>query len=275
MLIIIIFRLEFLIIKKDIVIYRVEGEEKGTIFCIHGNSSSSKVFESLFNSTELKQSIVVIDLPGHGTNQNIDDELPNFSFFSLKNYLLKAVSEVNDGVLLIGNSLGGHLAIEIATEIKNLKGLVIMGTPPLKKPINFQEAFIQVPELNTFFKEFPTDEEIEAITEIAMVNKKNKHIIIDDFKRSNPLVRSALAVDLSEDSFEDEYDVFTNLTIPKYIIAGDSDPSVNRSYLDQIKNECRINCELIEINDCGHYPSVDRPLEFNRIIEEICKNIFD
>jgi len=255
-------------------IYKVAGKEKGTIICIHGNSSSSKVFENLLNTTEINQSIITVDLPGHGDNQKTSDELLTFSILSLKSFLLDIISDIDDEVLLIGNSLGGHLAIEIATEIKKLKGLVIMGTPPLKKPSNFDEAFVPVPELNSFLKEFPSDVEIEAVTEIAIVNKENKQRIIDDFKRSNPSVRSALAEDLAKGTFVDEYKIFTNLEIPKYIIAGDSDPSVNRSYLDEVKKDCKLNCEIFDLKECGHYPSIDRSDEFINIVKDVANKVF-
>jgi pimeloyl-ACP methyl ester carboxylesterase len=49
--------------------YIVKGKEKGTIFCIHGNSSSAKVYESLLNSNEISHTKVAFDLFGHGDNQ--------------------------------------------------------------------------------------------------------------------------------------------------------------------------------------------------------------
>ena len=84
-------------------IYKTNGKGKGTILCIHGNSSSSKVFEDLFHSNQSNQSIVIVDLPGHGDNQNTSDEPHNFSFQALKHFLLDAISQIDDDVLLIGN----------------------------------------------------------------------------------------------------------------------------------------------------------------------------
>lgn len=254
--------------------YTIKGKEKGTIFCIHGNSSSAKVFEDLLNSNEILQTKTAVDLLGHGENHPNSLDLNMLSFESHKKYLVKKISEINNDILLIGNSLGGHLAIEIANEIPNLKGLVIMGTPPLRKPINFEEAFLPVPALNTFLTEFPDEKEIIEAFDIAVLNNSEKANMISDFKKANPFARKATAIDLMQNRLLDQYTIFTELLIPKYIIRGDSDISVNSKYLEKVKNACDKSCEIIDIQNCGHYPSIDKPIEFINFIKNIATEVF-
>lgn len=252
----------------------VKGTEKGVIFCIHGNSSSAKVYEGLLEFDEIQHTKIAIDLKGHGENQNIDYTLTDFSFRSHKEFLIKEISKIKENILLIGNSLGGHLAIEIANEIKNLKGLVIMGTSPVKKPINFTEAFLPAVALNTFLTEKPTEKEIKEAVETAVEDKAKRIIVINDFKKANPKVRKAIAIDFMEDKLLNQFVIFSKLNIPKYIIAGGNDPSVNRVYLDVIKNNSKNPFKIFDIQNSGHYPSIDKPKEFNKIIKKIVKEVF-
>ena len=254
--------------------YSVAGTEKGTIFCIHGNSSSAKAFQGLLKSDDVLNTKVAIDLKGHGKNLKNNDGLNDFTFDSQKKYILNQLSEINDEILLVGNSFGGHLAIEIAHEIKNLKGLVIMGTPPVKKPINFDEAFIPVDALNTYFTENPSESEIVNAALVAVDNKSNSSFISSDFKKANPLVRRATAEDITQDKLLDEFSLFTDLPVPKYIISGTSDPSINRSYLEYVKDCCGISCKIIDLERCGHFPSIERPNQFNNIIKGIAAEVF-
>lgn len=262
--------------------YIFKGIEKGTIVCIHGNSSSAKAFRKLLKSDKILNTKILIELKGHGDNQNKDYELDDFSFESQKKYILHKLSEINDDILLIGNSLGGHLAIEITNEVKNLKGLVIMGTPPVKKPINFEEAFIPVEALNTYLTENPSKKEITEAVHVAVNKKSKSKMLISDFNRANPLVRKALAIDLTQDKLLDQFSIFTKLSIPKYIIAGDSDPSVNRKYLEHVKNSCQDSscnggdnsCKIIDLENCGHFPSIEKPKQFVKIISDIVKDVF-
>ena len=83
---------------------------------------------------------------------------------------------------MVGNSLGGHLAMEIASSIKRLKGLVIFGAPPVKKPINFSDAFLQCDALSCFLTENPEVEDIKVATKTAVFDNTFVELLINDFK---------------------------------------------------------------------------------------------
>ena len=50
---------------------------------------------------------------------------------------------------------------------------------------------------------------------------------------------------------------------------------MNFEYLIKIQKECAGDCELILIDNCGHYPSLEQPKEFARIIETVCSKVFE
>ncbi len=252
---------------KDFV---VPGSTSGTIVFIHGNSSSSKIFNAIMNSDEIVQTKITFDLPGHG-EAFLSEEC--FSIDSYKKILISYIESIHDDILLVGNSLGGHLAIEISKSISRLKGLVIFGTPPLKKPINFEEVFIPNEALNTFLTENPIKDKIEEVIKYAVYNKESQVTITEDFIKANPKVRSSLMQDLQDGSWSNQYQIFTELKIPKFIIKGKQDPSVNHEYLETVCKES-IDCTIIEYDECGHYPSLEKPLEFISTMKTISKEVF-
>ena len=131
-----------------------KGTRKGTMVFLHGNSSSSKVFNETFSSS-IDHTLIRMDLPGHGGSPKNPQ---SYAIDTLRTMVIDFIIEkVTEPFLLIGNSLGGHLAIEILPELPQCKGLVIFGTPPLKKPINAEEAFLPCEALNTYFKADYTD----------------------------------------------------------------------------------------------------------------------
>jgi pimeloyl-ACP methyl ester carboxylesterase len=249
-----------------------KGSQAGTIVCIHGNSSSSVVFESLLNSDLLKQTIIVLELPGHKNNTTAYKNHSDFSMSFFKENLLNTINSIDDEIILLGNSLGGHLAIEIADKIKNLKGLVVFGSPPVKKPINFEEAFLPVEALQTYFTANPSEEAINIAANIAVQNKTKVSSIASDFKITNPLVRKNIAEDIFSGKLENEYECYVNLTVSKFIIAGDKDPSVNIEYLKKVNNNSK-KSELIIFENCGHYPSLEKPEEFEKTLVDIISKI--
>lgn len=217
--------------------------------------------------------MVAIDLLGHGANNRIDYNELDLSVKAQKDFLLKTIDDIEGPILLLGNSLGGHLVIEVAPAVKKLVGLVIFGTPPFKKPINLEETFLPVEALQTFLTPNPDITSIEAAAHIVVANPEVAAVIANDFSTTNPLVRAALASDILGDRLADEWEIFTTLKVPKYIIKGDQDPSVNPMYLDKVVQACSNNCELITIENCGHYPSLERPMEFNEILLKIIDDI--
>lgn len=251
-------------------------QHKGTIVLIHGNSSSSKIFKATLESDSIPYNKIAVDLLGHGNNQpeHLNQE-EHFSIVAYKKDILKQLEHVEDDVLLVGNSLGGHIAIEIASQVKNLKGLVIFGTPPLKKPLNFDEGFLPVEELQTFFKEEPSHSEIETTINAIVNNKEAYSRIVSDFKKANPLVRKAIATDAANGNFSNEYDYFIKTETPKYIISGDQDISINSGYLQKITDDCNGSCNLIVFENCGHYPSIEQPEKFNNTINKIATQLFN
>lgn len=254
---------------------KVDGKSKGTIVFIHGNSSSSKVYEDVINSDLITQTKIAVDLPGHGSSAQVYDNEEDFYMQSYCKVLLKLIASIDDDILLVGNSLGGHIAIEISEDIKRLKGLVIFGTPPVKKPLNLEDAFLPVVAFQTYFTEHPTDIDIQSASETTLYNKGKAIKVYKDFKLTNPKVRRAVGLDVAQGRLADEYSIFMRLKVPKFIIAGEQDPSVNLNYLKQINKACKANCELKMIKNCGHYPSLDQPEAFNIIIKNITDKVFN
>jgi pimeloyl-ACP methyl ester carboxylesterase len=244
-----------------------------TIVFIHGNSSSSKIFDPIMEDANVNYNKIAIDLPGHGENHNNYSDT-DFSIPNTCKRLLKELSSIEGDILLVGNSLGGHLAIEIAPHVNNLKGLVIFGTPPLKKPLNPEEAFISVPALATFLTENPSVEEIETAIGTVIGSKENRKLLISDFTKADGRVRSVLVNDFGENKFDDEFTIFTTLKIPKYIIISEFDYSINPQYLETVKESCTSTCEIIYFDNCGHYPSIEKPEQFSEAIQKIAIKVF-
>ena len=252
----------------------VKGNKKGTIVFIHGNSSSSEVFTSIMNSNKITQSKLTLDLPGHGKSIDNYNKLQDFSMASYTEKIISLINQTDDDILLCGNSLGGHIAIEVSEKIPRLKGLVIFGTPPLKKPFNFEEAFIHKSELQIYTAESATDVEIKTAANIIVFNKKLIETFIKSYKSTNPKIRKALAMDFTENRWSNQFEIFTNLKIPKFIIAGSYDTCIKTEYLLEVVNNCKGTCELINIKNCGHYPSIEQPKEFINTIKHIITKVF-
>lgn len=254
--------------------YKVKGSRRGVVFCIHGNSSSSNIYRELMSSTEILYSKISVDLLGHGKKQSSTYTCNDISIDAQKKYLISVLSNIDEPILLIGHSLGGHFAIDIASKVKSIIGLVLIGTPPLKKPLNFEEAFNSTPSLNIFLEGRPDQSKIEESVKSLLYRKDAAYLIINDYNNTNTNFRTCTNKDVVAGKLPDEFTIFSNLKIQRFIIAGDQDVVINRDYLEYVKNSCMGYCEIIDLENCGHYPQIDKSLEFVSSINYITQKVF-
>ncbi|WP_298764252.1 alpha/beta hydrolase [uncultured Polaribacter sp.] len=128
--------------------------------------------------------------------------------------------------------------------------------------------------MQTFLTEQPSLKEVETAAEIAVFNNKNAVNIVTDFKQTNPIVRKCIAEDILGDKLSNEFEIFTKLNIPKFIIVGDADASVNSNYLEHVLNNSENYCEIFRFKNCGHYASLEKPNEFLLKLQRIAKKVF-
>lgn len=256
---------------NDLFIEKKKHHTSLTIVFIHGIASSSRVFEAPFLSKDLPYNKICFDLPGHGKSAKTN-KAEDYTIAQYKRALMSVLPQ-DGSILLVGNSLGGHLALEVAAEIKQLAGLVIFGTPPLKKPLNAEEAFLPNPVLQTYFTEQLTENQVDEAIKEAAFQQMAKPILKEDFIHCDPKVRSALAAEFAAEMLSDEAETFKQLKAPRYILQGKHDPSVNPAYVEQLCKESKGKAELIWLEECGHYASLEIPSVFTSTLSNICKKL--
>lgn len=260
---------------KAININRKEGKDRNTIIFIHGNSSSSVAFEPLFNSSVLSAKLVSFDLPGHGRSYRADGS-DSYSFQEYVDILLEIISQEEE-IILVGNSLGGHVAIEAINrqKIDGLKGLIIFGAPPVKQPLNVDEALVQHETLNYLFTEDVSEAQLDEMAKVAVANGSAIEAFKQDFRETDPKIRSMLQIELAAGTaFSNEAEVFMNMEIPRLILHGAQDPYVNGQYLEEIVSGSTGDAQFKLINNCGHYPSLEQPGVLTEHISALADKVF-
>ena len=75
---------------------------------------------------------------------------------------------------------------------------------------------------------------------------------------------------MANHELKDEFQIISNLKIHTYLLLGENAPTVPLSYLQTVPNVTK----LIELQDCGHYPSLEQPEAFQKILEEVAGEVF-
>ena len=233
-------------------------ETKGgteNLMLLHGLFGALSNFEGIINNFGSKYNVIVpilpiFDLPIRkvsvtGLVKHIED------FVEYKQY---------DKVHVLGNSLGGHVAILYALACPDkLASITLTGSSGLFEnslgstfPKRGDYEFIKKKAENIFYDpKIATKELVDEVFDI--VNDRNKAIRIVVTAKS--AVRHNLA------------DKLHQIQIPTLLIWGKED-NVTPLFVGEKFNELVENSTLHIVEQCGHAPMMEKPEEFNGYLED-------
>jgi pimeloyl-ACP methyl ester carboxylesterase len=233
-----------------------ETEGKGqVVLLIHGNSLSSKSFNkqlesSLGNSFHL----IAIELPGHGDSPPAIDPVTTYSFPGYADAIIAVMKKLNlSNIVLVGHSLGGHIALEVSEKFSEIKGIFIFGTPPLGVPPDINQAFLDM-----------------TLRPSTLVKDKNDipQFIEEDIAKTDPNARKFMIRNTIKNKFTDEIEIVAKLKIPLAVIHGAFDQAINLKYINHIQMPTLWKNKIHIIQNAGHTPQWESPEEFNSLLEE-------
>ncbi len=133
------------------------------VLLVHGNSAGKEVFApQMAYLADQGYRAVAIDLPGHGESENAREPERDYTITGYATALHEVIARLElANALVIGWSLGGHIAIEMAGRGYPLSGLVLSGTPPCGPGISeFSATFLPTPAMAVTGSQSPTAAEL-------------------------------------------------------------------------------------------------------------------
>ena len=249
-------------------------EKEHTLLFIHGNSLNKSSFIAQFNAKQFENyRLIALDLPGHGNAGK--GEMYHVPFFA--DTLLRFMKELNlENVILVGHSLGGHIAIEVAgTDSNNLSGIAIIGCPPLGKPADLASAFLPNPSGRLLFQQELTPNEIDELAG-GIAYKSVKNQVVESIEKADSVSRLQLGQSIMEENYMDELKILATINIPYAVIIGEDDSFCNLSYFEKYTFENQWRQKINRIKKGSHSPMLDTSISFNStlfsFISEITAN---
>ncbi len=232
----------------------IEVGEGTPIIILHGLMGGLSNFEDLidfFSKNGYK--VVIPKLPLY-TLPLLKTNVKSFAKYLFDFIIYKGF----DSVILLGNSLGGHIAL-YHTKLypKKIKALVITGSSGLYESAmgsgytkRRDYEVIKKKAQDVFYDpEIATKEIVDEVYET--VNDRNKLI------KTLAIAKSAIRHNMSKDLPE--------IKVPTCIIWGKNDV-VTPPEVAEVFQELLPNSDLFWIDKCGHAAMMEHPKEFNQIL---------
>ena len=236
------------------------------ILFLHGFDSSFLEFRRIYPSLKNKFQIIIPDLLGFGFTPRIaSNEYNPQKIISYLIDIIDALKIKKNKLMIVGASMGGSIAMNLANEIIDSIDKIILLSPAglfgeLKTiPFPFNQigaAFLGLPQVrkNLCRQAF-------AYPDISVGSMEEQ---IASIHLGCPGWRNSLASFAKSGGFAGTYKYLPN--IPIKTLCGENDRILGKKEINNIKKIDHLN--FISLKNCGHLPHVDLPSLTSKIITD-------
>ena len=233
--------------------YIEEGEGE-PLMLLHGLFGALSNFSALIEYFKPNYKVIVPVLP------LLELDLLHTSVGGLEKYVNKFIEKRGyDQIHLMGNSLGGHVALlHILKNPAKIRSLILTGSSGLFEngmgdtyPKRGDKEYIRKKTALTFYDPAMADDEL--VNEVFEITNNRLKVIKIIY-----LAKSAIRNNLGEE--------ISKISQPTCLIWGNND-SITPPFVGKEFNRLIPNSEIHFIDKCGHAPMMEVPEEFNKILE--------
>ena len=233
--------------------YIEEGQGRPLVL-LHGLFGALSNFMDLIDHFKTSYKVIVPFLP------LFDLDIFHTSVGGLEKYVQKFIETMDyKGVHLMGNSLGGHVALlHVLKNPERIKSLTLTGSSGL-----FENG------MGDTYPKRGDYEYIKKKTEVTFYDPAmaTKQLVDEVFEITNNRLKVIKIIALAKSAIRNNLgDELSQIKQPTLLVWGNNDiitpPFVGREF-----NKLIPNSQLHLIDKCGHAPMMETPAEFNQILE--------
>jgi pimeloyl-ACP methyl ester carboxylesterase len=255
----------------EIISYNVFGKGDVTLVFVHGWSCDSRYWREQATYFAKKYKVVTVDLAGHGQSSQ------NRKIYSVESFAQDVNAVMEDinarKVILIGHSFGGEI-VATAAMLAPKRVIGIIGVDTLQNVEEWysREEAGKLIGIDGFKKDFRASVKVFVEGMLGKdIRPELKDWIIDDMSSAPPNVGiSALEEYTGTIADKKMIDVFKEVKAPLICINADLWPTnieANRRYMQSF--------EVKIMKGVGHFPMLERPEEFNKLLQQSIEDILD
>ncbi|KPE51854.1 alpha/beta fold hydrolase [Chryseobacterium indologenes] len=244
--------------------YHESGSGNPSIIFIHGWLGNSEWWKDQLDYFKDQYHMVIMDLAGHGKSDTSRQDWTSTRYADDIKAVADSIS--SSEIILVGHSMSGAYVLEAALKIPKVKSLILVDT--LK---DLDEYFSEEQAEQFLFTHYRSDfkNAVENILPQYLFAEKTpvavKERLQSEFLQNEPETAISLLLPLYKTDFRD---IAKQVKIPVRAINSDNSPTHlenNRKYLK--------NYDCIDITGTGHYLMLEKPEEFNRILDKVIKEL--
>ncbi|SFC39030.1 Pimeloyl-ACP methyl ester carboxylesterase [Flexibacter flexilis DSM 6793] len=250
--------------------YIQQGQGDTTLLFLHGWCIDGTYWNNQVDFFSRDYNVLAIDLPGFG--QSIAKRT-NWTIEEYANDVIAFIDAMNlKKVIIIAHSMAGEIMLELAlinnpiivgiVGIDNFKMIDVIFTPEQMKQMT---DFFPMLE-NNFKNSAPVYADLMLFHPTTSTEIRDS--VKSDFASSNPVIGYETFMNQMQYAYADAQRL-EQLNYKLYLINSDGFPTNETG----LKSHCKNSFHVEFIAATGHYPMIEKPTEFNLILEKVLAEI--
>ncbi|NOJ28055.1 MAG: hypothetical protein DA330_08620 [Nitrososphaera sp.] len=245
---------------------KIRKRSKRHLLFIHGLGSFSDRWLDIPDALSLDFNTVAVDLPGFGGSDK--PAKMNYTIEKFADVISKFMQKtgIDGNTSIIGHSLGGYIALELAGKIELDKLVLIDSSGLLDGPTPLLEKYLDV-ALN------PSKQAVRRVFEQLVANPARiPEVLVDGFIfRINQQGSRHAFESAFHNSTTTQTSRLQKISIPTLLIWGSEDRLIPLDYYYRFKKNLR-GAKSVIINDAGHAPFAEKPALVCEIMRRFLRN---
>lgn len=253
-----------------IAVYESRGSG-AEVLLIHGNSADAETFKyQIDGDFGDSNRVLALDLPGHGKSSAAANPETTYCLGGYACVVVEVVQRLHlERPVLVGWSLGGHVALEAAQHLPEAAGFFIYGTPPFGIPPAWDQAFLPNPNFAAAFSPSISEEQAGIVARaLVRPGADAPPSFCEAMLNTDGRARHLLGASLNAMNYTDEVQIVANMRSPLAIVHGAEDQFVNLDYLKGLTVPSLWRGAVQVIGGAGHAPQWEQPERFNALLAE-------
>ena len=216
--------------------YVDDGGPGPAVLFVHGNSSCKEIFGKQLASPRFAgHRRIAFDLPGHGESSNAPEPERTYSIHGFTDAAIALLSALRvERAIVVGWSLGGHIALELMARWPGCRAAWITGTPPAGAS-DLADAFIQSDHMNLTFKARFDDAEARIFAQDAVGSRVPlEPWMFEACKRADGRFRPLMLQSAVEGRDLDGREIAATSPLLLAVVSGEQEPFVNNAFLTSL-----------------------------------------
>ena len=251
----------------DLCIMDSEGDGPAVLM-IHGNSFCKEVFRRQFESPLGERfRLIAMDLPGHGASGNAAEPAAAYTMNGYADAAARVLAALGvTRAVVLGWSLGGHVALNMISRFPGMLGVMISGTPPIPAGIEgFGLGFRPTELMGLTGARVWSEADAETFARAAAA--PFEPFMLQAALRTEGAAREAMVADALAGGAEDQRRIAETSVVPLAVVNGAEDGFINGDYFATVAYANLWDGRVHSLDGVGHAPFWEAPERFNPLFE--------